>query len=65
MQIKIDKKRCKGCGLCVITCHKKLITMSKKRNNSGFALPEIINIKKCNQCAMCCQICPDVAIEIK
>ncbi len=65
MQTKINTERCKGCGLCIITCPKKLITMSKKLNRSGFSWPEIKDVKNCNQCTLCCQICPDVAIEIR
>ena len=65
MQTKINTERCKGCGLCVITCLKDLITMSEDLNKYGFSWAEITNIKNCSQCALCCQICPDIAIEIR
>ena len=65
MQTRINKDICKGCGLCVLACPKKCIKLTKGFNGSGFKWAEITDIKKCNQCALCCQMCPDVAIEIK
>ena len=34
-KITIDKEKCKGCGLCVLACPKKLIVMSDEFNKKG------------------------------
>ena len=38
--------------------------MSELLNSSGHACAEIIDLSECNCCALCCQICPDLAIQI-
>jgi NAD-dependent dihydropyrimidine dehydrogenase PreA subunit len=39
--------------------------MSELFNDSGHQYAEIIDIDQCTSCALCCQICPDIAIEIE
>jgi 2-oxoglutarate ferredoxin oxidoreductase subunit delta len=61
--IKIDKKRCKACYLCIKECPKKLIVISTEANSMGhfpveFKDPE----NECIGCAMCATRCPDIAI---
>ncbi len=33
--IKVDENRCKGCKLCVVTCPRKILEMSKELNANG------------------------------
>lgn len=61
--IKIDKKRCKACYLCIEVCPKKLIKKGSEANSLGhfpviFEDPE----NQCIACAMCATRCPDMAI---
>ena len=35
-KIAIDKERCKGCQLCVVTCPKKIIRLSEEFNEKGY-----------------------------
>lgn len=61
--IKIDKKKCKACYLCIDVCPKKLIKKSHEANALGafpveFDDPE----NQCLGCAMCAIRCPDLAI---
>lgn len=61
--IKIDKKRCKACYLCIKECPKHLIVKSTEANSMGhfpveFKDPE----NKCIGCAICATRCPDIAI---
>lgn len=64
-KIKIDKDRCKGCMLCVSVCSRGLIVKSKKLNKRGICAVELTGpVGKCNGCAMCAIICPDVCIEV-
>ena len=64
-KVTIEKNRCKGCGLCVNTCPKKVLAMSKEINDKGyfFACPE--NQPACTGCRFCAFMCPDVAISIE
>jgi 2-oxoglutarate ferredoxin oxidoreductase subunit delta len=64
-KIVIDELRCKGCGLCTITCPKNLIALSEKINNQGYT-PAIFDSTQaaCTGCLLCAEICPDVAIMV-
>ncbi|MCL2159018.1 MAG: 4Fe-4S binding protein, partial [Oscillospiraceae bacterium] len=36
-QISFDEERCKGCGICVTVCPKKIIALEKdKINKKGY-----------------------------
>ena len=35
-KIEIDRERCKGCGLCTISCPKKLIRIGEEINRQGY-----------------------------
>ena len=35
-KITINKESCKGCGLCVLSCPKKLLQISDKSNKNGY-----------------------------
>jgi len=63
-KIKIDTERCKGCGLCVEVCPKKVIAISKHSNKNGYFPVEVVNIIDCFGCALCAIMCPDTAIEV-
>ena len=38
--------------------------MSEILNSGGHTYAEIIDLSECNHCALCCQMCPDLAIRI-
>jgi len=64
-QIKINKDRCKGCGLCIIYCPRSLLCISGDLNNKGIHAVDIEDKDgKCTGCGMCAVICPDCAIEV-
>ena len=64
-KIKLNKKRCKGCGLCVVFCPKKNIKADSALNESGIYPAVIIDEANCSGCGMCFIMCPDVCIEIE
>lgn len=63
-RVKINKERCKGCGLCVITCHKKLISLEGPVNSMGLKTALCRRLKECVGCGMCAIMCPDCAIVV-
>lgn len=65
MYISIDKERCKGCGICVSICAKKVYRLSNKRNGYGSTMPEPLESKECNGCRLCEKLCPDAAINVE
>ncbi len=60
----IDKDRCKGCGLCVTMCPKKVLEISTELNAKGYFPAYRARPEDCIFCAICCTMCPDVAIAI-
>lgn len=64
ISIKIDKRRCKGCGLCILFCPKAVLGVSKELNKIGAHPAYVVNQSECTGCANCAVICPDLAIEI-
>lgn len=63
ISLKINKNRCKGCGLCIEICPQRILKISKMFNISGYHFVEISE-NNCKGCKMCAIICPDTAIEI-
>jgi 2-oxoglutarate ferredoxin oxidoreductase subunit delta len=65
-KVTISEDICKGCGMCVAACPKKLLILSKtKINAKGYHVVEMTDQKACVGCAACAVMCPDVAIEVE
>lgn len=60
----IDRDRCKGCGLCVAVCRKKVLQISDEVNTKGYFPVYQAHSENCVFCAMCCIMCPDMALTI-
>ena len=64
--VTINEERCKGCGLCVCACPKKIMQLSKtKLNSKGYHPAEVTDMAACIACASCARTCPDVVIHIE
>lgn len=65
-KVTIDENRCKGCGLCVRACPKKIMQLSKtKLNEKGYHPAEVIDQEACIACASCARTCPDAVITVE
>ncbi len=66
MRGRVDfiEDRCKGCGICVQVCPRKIITMLERRNSRGHRLAGVERMQDCTGCAICAEMCPDSVIEV-
>ena len=67
-KVNFDIDKCKGCGLCVSVCPKKIIELpADKINSKGYHPAAIIDGEqdKCIACAFCATMCPDVVITVE
>jgi 2-oxoglutarate ferredoxin oxidoreductase subunit delta len=63
-RVVIDRERCKGCGLCVSFCPKKILALSEAANAAGYCPVRCVDETKCIACINCASICPDTVFEI-
>lgn len=56
LKVVIDRRMCKGCGICVVLCPKKIL----KINEEGKA--SVTERQECIGCRQCEFHCPDFAI---
>ncbi|OQY37674.1 MAG: tungsten formylmethanofuran dehydrogenase [Candidatus Cloacimonetes bacterium 4572_65] len=64
-RMTVNPSYCKGCGLCIEVCPKKIIRFSKDINEKGYNFSECFDQEACIACKMCYIICPDVAITVE
>lgn len=62
--IKIREERCKGCGLCVNACPKKIIAFASYTNSKGYNPATLTDEQACTGCGSCYAFCPDICIEV-
>ena len=56
-KLVINKNWCKGCGICVNFCPKKVLNLENEK-------VEIVDVDKCIECGQCELRCPDYAIYL-
>lgn len=62
--LKIERQRCKGCGLCVEFCPTHLLKLSDDLNSLGYHVAELPEPEKCNACALCAEMCPEAGMSV-
>jgi len=63
--VNINKERCKGCNLCVISCPTECLALNTSDTNVyGLHYAYLAEPEKCIACQNCAVICPDAAIEV-
>jgi len=64
--VTISTDRCKGCGLCTVSCTLDLLKISKNTLNAyGYHPVCIERMDECIGCGNCFQMCPDSAITVE
>ncbi|MBE7058820.1 MAG: 4Fe-4S dicluster domain-containing protein [Ruminococcaceae bacterium] len=64
-KVSFREDRCKGCGLCVEVCPKKIVELKKNLNSKGYHPAGVSDMDKCIGCAFCATICPDCVIKVE
>ena len=65
-KITFNIERCKGCGLCIEACPKKILELNISAINAkGYHPAMITDQEKCIACAMCATMCPDCVITVE
>lgn len=58
VEVKIKLDWCKGCGICVAFCPKKVLGLNK------LLKVEMLDRENCIKCGQCEMRCPDYAIYL-
>jgi len=61
-RVYINEERCKGCGICIMFCPRKVLEASERFNSKGYHPPEAKRPDDCIGCNLCGLYCPDFAI---
>lgn len=65
-KVTFNVELCKGCGLCVTACPKKIVKLdSEKLNAKGYHPATVTETEKCIGCAFCATMCPDCVITVE
>mgnify|MGYP003404489678 FL=1 len=65
-RVSFRDDRCKGCGLCVSVCPKKILLVDKDRLNSkGYHPVVCVDQRACIGCTFCAVQCPDSVITVE
>jgi 2-oxoglutarate ferredoxin oxidoreductase subunit delta len=64
--VTFEENRCKGCGLCVDVCPKKIVALDTSRINAkGYNPAYVTDMDACIACGFCAMMCPDVVIRVE
>ena len=65
-KLTFNTDNCKGCGLCIDVCPKKILRLAPdKFNKKGHHPAEITDQESCIACAFCATMCPDCIIKVE
>lgn len=65
VEIDIDIFLCKGCGICVEMCLRKVFEWSKELSEKGVYYFVFVNVEKCVKCKFCELFCLDFVIVVR
>jgi len=63
--LKFNADKCKGCGLCIKYCPKKILGLDTSVVNAlGYHPVGLLDPEACVGCATCALMCPDGVINV-
>ena len=62
--VRIDERRCKGCGLCVEFCPRHCLELATELNPIGYHPARMHKEQDCTSCSLCAEVCPETGIEV-
>ena len=62
--IEVDIEKCKGCGVCVVSCPFNVIAQSPNVNGKGYNFAEPVNPDECTGCTNWAVVFPDGVITV-
>ncbi|SEV92313.1 2-oxoglutarate ferredoxin oxidoreductase, delta subunit [Thermococcus thioreducens] len=65
VEIDVDTFLCKGCGICLEMCPRKVFEWSRELSEKGVHYPVPVDAEKCVKCKLCELLCPDFAIAVR
>ncbi|NLK07282.1 MAG: 4Fe-4S dicluster domain-containing protein [Firmicutes bacterium] len=63
-RVDVEPELCKGCGLCVAFCPRKVLALADEVNSKGYRIVAQVKPEECNGCTICAQMCPDIALTV-
>jgi len=63
-ELVIYPERCKSCGLCIVACPRKALSIGTNSNRAGYKYVAV-DLEKCAKCGICYTACPDYVFAIK
>jgi 2-oxoglutarate ferredoxin oxidoreductase subunit delta len=62
--VVIDREKCKGCEVCVVTCPTETLALAAEVNSKGYHYSYAANPETCIGCSNCAVVCPDGVITV-
>ncbi|HBT86591.1 MAG TPA: ferredoxin [Porphyromonadaceae bacterium] len=63
--VVVDKDRCKGCDLCVVSCPTDVLELEPREvNDRGYHYVYMKDPDACIGCANCGYVCPDACLTV-
>lgn len=65
-KVTFETDLCKGCGLCVDACPRKILRIDRESiNQKGHSPATMTDESQCIGCGFCATMCPDCVITVE
>ena len=63
VRVVIDREKCTGCGLCIVDCPTRALSLSRDGNQDAYQF--FFRADLCNACGSCKESCPENCLELE